>query len=131
MQGTKKVCILEVDDRLFCPEAILKASYLFVDNYFISPSYRGEHTISICIESKGTTSVDQIDKLFCNELIAQMVRYNLSQSNKVMKELILGRALYSTCLDTAEPNTFADEPMSLDYSLDDIAVSWFDVHEEC
>ena len=57
-----------------------------------------------------------------------MVRYNLSKSNKTMKELILGRALYSTCLDEAEPERFDDGVITTDYSLDDIAVNWFDVY---
>ena len=70
-----------------------------------------------------------IDKRFGNELIAQMVRYNLSQSNKAMKDLILGRALYSTCLDTAEPAEFHDNAVETDYSLDNIAVDWFEVNK--
>jgi His-Xaa-Ser system protein HxsD len=130
MPANKKKCVLEVDDRLFCSEAILKASYMFIDDYFIVPSYKNDHAISIAIEAKEDASTEGIDKLFGNELIAQMVRYNLSKSNKIMKELILVRALYSTCLDTAEPAAFRDEQVSINYSLDDIAVNWFDVYEE-
>lgn len=126
----KKICVLEVDDRLFCREAVLKASYLFIDKYFILPSYKQDHTISISIEAKDGNSTDGIDKAFGNELIAQMVRYNLAKSNRTMKELILGRALYSTCLDEAEPDRFNDEIVSIEYSLDDIAVNWFDVYHE-
>jgi His-Xaa-Ser system protein HxsD len=130
MSANKKKCVLEVDERLFCSEAILKASYIFVDDYFIVPSHKNDHTISITIEAKEAAPIEEIDKLFGNELIAQMVRYNLSGSNKTMKELIIGRALYSTCLDTAEPPFFTDEQVLIDYSLDDIAVNWFYVYEE-
>jgi His-Xaa-Ser system protein HxsD len=130
MTTNNKKCVLSVDDRLFCSEAILKASYMFIDNYFIVPSYENDHAISITIEAKSDATIDGIDKSFGNELIAQMVRYNLSKSNKTMKELILGRALYSTCLDIDEPSTFTDEQVPIDYSLDDIAVNWFDVYEE-
>lgn len=126
----KKICVLEVDDRLFCGEAVLKTSYLFIDKFFVVPSYKGDHIISISIEAKDGNSLDGIDKAFGNELIAQMVRYNLSKSNKAMKELILGRALYSTCLDEAEPDRFDGESITTDYSLDDIAVNWFDVYGE-
>jgi His-Xaa-Ser system protein HxsD len=130
MSTNKKKCVLEVDDRIFCSEAILKASYLFIDDYFIVPSYKNDHAITITIEAKEDAPIEGIDKFFGNALIAQMVRYNLSKSNKAMKELILGRALYATCLDTAEPAVFADEQVSMDYSLDDIAVNWFDIYEE-
>lgn len=126
--SSNKVCILEVDDRLFCSEAILKTSYLFIDRFFVLPSYKDDHIISISIEARDGNSIDGIDKAFGNELIAQMVRYNLSKSNKTMKELILGRALYSTCLDEAEPERFDDGVITTDYSLDDIAVNWFDVY---
>lgn len=123
-----KICVLEVDDRLFCSEAVLKTAYLFIDKFFIVPSYKNDHIISISIEAKDRNSIDGIDKAFGNELIAQMVRYNLSKSNKTMKELILGRALYSTCLDEAEPDKFDDKNITTDYSIDDIAVNWFDVY---
>lgn len=123
-------CVLKVDDRLFCGEAILKASYLFIDRYYISSAYTGEHEISIIIEAKNGSGIKNIDKEFSNELIAQMVRYNLSKSNKSMKELILGRALFSTCIDTAEPEyQIVDLPVA-NYSLDDIAVDWFEVSDK-
>ena len=119
-------CILKVDDRLFCVEAILKTSYLFIDNYYISNIYTGEHEISISIESKKQSDLTNIDKEFSNELIAQMVRYNLSKTNKPMKELILGRALFSTFIDTVESESQSDDLPLLEYSLDDIAVDWFE-----
>lgn len=127
--SNNKMCVLEVDDRLFCSEAVLKTSYLFIDRFFVFPSYKDDHIISISIEARDGNNLDGIDKVFGNALIAQMVRYNLSKSNKVMKELILGRALYSTCLDETEPEQFDDGVITTDYSLDDIAVSWFDVYD--
>lgn len=123
-------CVLKVDDRLFCGEAVLKASYLFIDKYYVSSTYTDTHEISITIEPKTGSDIANVDKEFSNELIAQMVRYNLSKSNKAMKELILGRALFSTCIDTAEPESQPNDLPIRDYSLDDIAVDWFDVYNE-
>ena len=123
-------CVLKVDDRLFCGEAILKTSYLFIDRYYVSNTYTDEHEVSISIESKDGSDIINIDKEFSNELIAQMVRYNLSKSNKSMKELILGRALFSTCIDTVEAEYQSDDLPLMEYSLDDIAVDWFDVNNE-
>ena len=122
-----KQCVLRVDKRLFPQEAIFKAAYHFVDRYYIYLSCSDEHTVAVSIEDKGHCDLTDIDKQFGNELIAQVVRYNISQSNRDLKELILGRALYSAVYDTEEI-TPAEE--SSDYigglSLEDIAVDWFD-----
>lgn len=125
-----KTCIIKCDDRLFCREAVLKAAYQFLDQYYIHLSYAAEHEIAIEIKAKSGIEIDQIDSKFCNELIAQMVRYQLSASNKGMKELILGRALYSTCIDTEETNAEETSENQVEIpSLDSIAVDWFEQNE--
>ena len=127
---THKKCIFSVDDRIFRAEAVLKASYMFLDKYYVSAEYRAEHSIVVTVEPKSTESMVDIDKKFSNELISQMVRYDLLKSNKAMKELILGRALFSTCLDTKEPEVYSQDDNIGEYSIDDIAVDWFETHDE-
>lgn len=121
-----KKCIIHIDDRIFCIEAVLKASYLFIDKYYINVSHSDFHTIDIAIEGKDGIDMLNVDKEFSNELIAQMVRYNLILSNKTMKELILGRALYSTCIEANEPEEIIGVDDYNGYSIDDIAVDWFE-----
>lgn len=123
---TEKICVIHIDDRIFCVEAVLKASYLFIDKYYIKIEHSELHTIDITMEGKNGINMVNVDKDFSNELIAQMVRYDLMKSNKAIKELILGRALYSTCIDTNEPEEFCDDDDSGEYSIDDIAVDWFE-----
>ena len=125
-----KKCVLAVDDRLFCREAVIKAAYLFLDDYYVYLSYSSEHQISISIEAKPASDMAGVDKRFGNELIAQMARYQLTVSNKEMKDLIIGRALYSTCIDTTDTMQPETENVDLDLpSLDDIATDWFDLYE--
>ena len=125
----KKVCVFSFDDRLFCREAALKASYVFLNDFYVSVGYSQDHMISVSVEAKGNQSIINIDKDFKNELIAQMVRYDIAKTNRAMKELIIGRALYSSFVDTCEADTFVDESIiPAKYSLDDIAVNWFEVH---
>lgn len=120
---------MKVDERIFCKEAVLKASYLFVDRFYVHLSYCERHHIAIELTPKPGTDSTGIDRTFENELIAQMVRYQVSQSNKDLKELILGRALYSTCLDRIqEPESPEDDEVSFP-SLDEIAVDWFEQNE--
>ncbi len=124
-----KCCVIKVDDRIFCKEAILKASYFFVDRFYVHLSYREGHYISIELTPKPGIDATGVDRSFENELIAQMVRYQVSQSNKDLKELILGRALYSTCIDRIqEPESPEDDEVSFP-SLDEIAVDWFEQNE--
>lgn len=129
-----KKCVLKVDDRIFCREAVLKASYLFLNDYYIHLSYESEHEISVELEAKSEkTDVCEGDiyNRFGNELIAQMVRYQLLVSNKGIRELIIGRALYSTCLDTKSTSDWLEKDESLKLpSLDDIAVDWFEKNEK-
>ena len=124
-----KCCILEVDDRIFSKEAILKTSYLFVDEFYIHLSYSSPHGISIEITPKPDSDMTDIDQKFGNELIAQMVRYQLSISNRGMRDLILGRALYSTCIDR-EVEPIPEDNDVLFPSLDEITVDWFEKNEE-
>ena len=122
-----KKCVIKCDDRLFCREAVLKAAYQYLDLYYIHLSYASEHEIAVELSAKPGTEIDNIDSSFGNELIAQMVRYQLSVSNKGMKDLILGRALYSTCIDTEDTYDEEQSESQLVFpSLDSIAVDWFE-----
>lgn len=53
---------------------------------------------------------------------------------KTIRELIVGRALYTTCIDTEteqdriEENEKIEETLE-DYNIDDIATNWFDKPE--
>lgn len=123
-------CTFLVDDRIFHRDAILKTAYLFTDRFFLHLSYFDEHHISIVVEAKPNQDISAIDKAFCNELLTQMLRYRLAEKTKNIKELIIGRALYSTCIDTDEDVSNSEEENFELYSLDDIAVNWFEVNSD-
>lgn len=124
-----KKCVLSVDKRLFPQDAVLKTAYRFLDNYYVFLSCPDENTVSISIEPKAGSSMVDIEKQFSNELIAQVVHYNISISNRTMKELILGRALYSAFYDKEDyPPIDEAADYTSGVSLDDIAVDWFDVY---
>ena len=64
------------------------------------------------------------------------MRYKIAQETKDLRELIVGRALYSTCIEVdnteneKEINEEENENISnyeeKDYDIDEIAVNWFD-----
>jgi len=125
----KAVCSFAVDDRLFQKSAIFKAAYLFIDQYYIRFYYAEEHSITIEITAKTGSLPRSIEDDFSNELISQMLRYLVSEENKNVRELILGRALYSTCMDLGNSQADENSIRKSTPSLDDIAVSWFDRNE--
>ena len=68
---------------------------------------------------------------FYNELLAEALRYNIGIETKEIRELIVGRALYTTCieLDENREEKIEDDMTSAktfqreEYDLDDIAVN--------
>lgn len=120
-------CSFTVDGNIFCHEAILKASYLFSDDYYVNIFGNNNGKVTIEIESKTDIQDDAIDKKFKNELLAQMLRYRLSEKHKAERELIIGRALYSTCIEV-ENTVSVEYEEHQDVTLDDIAVDWFEVN---
>ena len=75
---------------------------------------------------------------FYNELLAEALRYNIGIETKEIRELIVGRALYTTCIELDENREEkAEDDMTTEktfqkkeYNLEDIAVNWFDKYEE-
>lgn len=129
----KKKCSFLIDDRVFCKAAVLKTAYLFTGEYYVYMSYQDEHSIQVVIEAKPGISIDEVDKKFRNELLAQMVRLQVSTENRAVRELVIGRALYSSYVDFCE-DCVAESVNYMNsvnaYSLDDIAVDWFEVNED-
>ena len=73
---------------------------------------------------------------FYNECLRESLRYEISVETKNLRELIVGRALYTTCIefDENEDNQEqSDGPIyeddNTEYSLEDIAVNWFEKYE--
>ena len=75
---------------------------------------------------------------FYNELLAEALRYNIGIETKEIRELIVGRALYTTCIELDENREEkAEDDMTTEktfqkkeYNLEDIAVNRFDKYEE-
>lgn len=126
----KKLCSITIDDRIFHREAILKTAYLFTDRFFLHLSYVDEHHILVTVEAKLQQEIEDIDKSFSNELLSQMLRYHIAKNEKNLKELILGRALFSTCIDTDDTVSLIEDENNVQYSLEDIAISWFEVNSD-
>ncbi|MEG1930922.1 MAG: His-Xaa-Ser system protein HxsD [Anaerovorax sp.] len=125
-------CVFTIDDRIFNKTAVFKAAFVYIDHYYIHLFYAEDHLLAIEMVAKSGSISNDIENEFCNQLLSQMLRYQIAKENKNIRELILGRALYSTCIDTAldekcADNEFLTDNSMLPYTLDDIAVNWFEV----
>lgn len=129
----KLKCACSVDDRIFPRNVIFKTAYLFTESYYIHLSYQDEHLIRVLFEAKPEVDIHGIDKQFGNELLVQMVRYQVSSENRAIRELIIGRALFSSYIDygvdIVENKEYVEKNEERVYSLEDIAVDWFEENE--
>ena len=108
---------------LYPKEAIIKASYFFADNFFISLDSDEEYFL-VTMDPKNDGIEQNVEKEILNEVLAQTNRYYISTSTKNLREIIVGRALASTMIDDRDKGFVDDETIS----ADDILVNWFDKH---
>lgn len=95
---------------------------------------------NIIIKLQLQENKDNLEKIvgeFYNELLRESLRYDISCETKNLRELIIARALYTTCIDVDEneetsENQYKKEDngtvLEEDFNIDDIAVNWFDTN---
>lgn len=116
--------------------SIEKAVANFFEDIYVKISDKSEKEYMLQIELKqGSSDYEKIIGEFYNELLRESLRYNIAVETKNLRELIVGRALYTTCIDmeqeftnneVANKTENTDKVKIEDYSLDEIAVNWFD-----
>jgi len=108
---------------LYPKEAVLKASYCFIDRCYIHLS---QTDADYCVElsEKETMSPDILMNEFKNELLAQSVRYHVYKQTHVIREVLMARAMASTIVDSCHVH----DTNGTDPNLEDIIQDWFDRH---
>ena len=90
-----------------------------------------ENNIKVYIKFKNNP-INLIDELY-NEFLRESLRYEISVETKNLRELIVGRVLYTTCIEIDEKENSNSKDIEKideqDYDIDDIAVNWFDKFE--
>jgi His-Xaa-Ser system protein HxsD len=109
---------------LYPKEAIIKASYFYTDDYFVSLDADHDYFL-VNMEPKKNHVAQNVEKEFLNEVLAQTNRYLISTTTKNIRELIIGRALASTMIDNCDKGYVDDESIS----ADNILVNWFDKYD--
>lgn len=129
--------IFNLSSKIYELSCIMKAAYNFIDDFYVFFDYETEDTIRVDFKSKQTRSSKEVEIIigeFCNELLNQSIRYKVSKETKNVRELILGRALYDTCIEDEKDKVNdheSDNNKELNFSEVDflnIGTNWLDNH---
>lgn len=133
--------VINLQTSLYPLVTIQKAIANYLENTYIKLEEKNNEVIIRIKEKENKNNLEKIVGEFYNELLRESLRYNISIETKNIRELIVGRALYTTCIETDENEieenkikTNEEESIqyNLDenYSLDEIAINWFENIEE-
>lgn len=114
-----------VNEKLFPLEAILTASYGFIDAYYLYIDKKGNN-LWVSLEPKDETNFNlkprDVEGQFRNELLHDTLRIKISQNNAEIREYIISQAL-SSALPVDENKNIISKENYLDDPLG-IAVPW-------
>ncbi len=121
---------IELQKEIYPLSVVKKALINFTENLCIKLEMSQDKIIvKILAKSIDKQNLENYIADIYNELLRETTRYDISKETKNIRELIIGRALYSTCIDTSENMnniTLENEILEKNYLLDEIATNWFD-----
>ena len=105
--------MIKIDRNLYAREAVMKALYRFHEKYIISYETDGVF-INVFFEFKSGTdlSIEFIEPEaaeIIKELDFQMIRLDTVRRTKGIRELLVARALYASCIEPEREATENDE----------------------
>ena len=99
---------IKLDRNLYAREAVMKALYRFHDKYIISYETDGAF-IHIFFETNAKIdSVENETAEIMKELSFQMIRLDTSRRTRGIRELLVARSLYATCIEPERENPESD-----------------------
>lgn len=123
-----KTTVLKFKKELYPKEAVLKASYHFLDRFYIHVDLIDKEFVVHLTAKEGNID-NRFDLEFENELLAQSVRYHVYLQTHVIREILMARAMSSTITGSNTELVTANLPDKLD-SLESILTDWFEKNEK-
>ncbi len=115
------------DTKIYPKEAVLKAAYAFIDDYYIHIQL-DNNMYRIDFTPKDENLSDPVISQFENELISATIRLQVYQQTHVLREIMLGRAMASTMIMDDESVDLSETEDNNSEALGDILKDWFN-HE--
>lgn len=84
---------------IYARPAVMKAFYKYHQQYMISYEVQGDHLEVSFETSKQIADVDAVVASILKELSYQMIRYDTMRTTGHVRELLVARALYATCIE--------------------------------
>lgn len=122
-----KEYILRFKKELYPREAVMKAAYHFIDRSYIHVDLIDDD-YEIKIVGKKEVSNNTIALDFENELLAQVVRYQVYMQTHTIREILMARAMSSTITGSATELESSQTPDNID-NLENILMDWFEKNE--
>ena len=125
---------IKLNSEIYPLVVIQKTVSNYLDNMYVKLEKEDKNILVNLFLKDNKENIKELVGNFYNELLVEALRYNIGVETKEIRELIVGRALYTTCIDTEteqeknEENEIIEETLE-DYNIDDIATNWFDKSE--
>lgn len=111
--------------------SIKKALANFMEETYIKISSDKDKIIVQMVLKENKKNLEKIIGELYNEFLRESLRYNIAIETKNLRELIVGRALYTTCIDLENnPKGENNATQNEEYGLDEVAVNWFDKYTD-
>lgn len=110
----------------YARQAVVKALYPYRDTYIISYDFDGNN-ITVYFEKKELIdNVEQQVSEILKALDFQMIRYDTVRQTDAIRQLLVGRALYATCIENDNESVTLENNASWEEDSRQIFKTWSD-----
>lgn len=126
-----------LDKKVYPLIAIKKAISNFLNDIYVRiEEDNTKYIVDLKLQDK-KADIEKIIGEFYNQCLRETLRYEISVETKNLRDLIVGRALYTTCIELDKEDTnqeqmeksINEDESQEEYSLEDIAVNWFEKYK--
>ena len=131
LNKTKNQLEFTINTKIYPLEAIYQASYLFLDKVYIFLDGDPRKEIKVLFKGQeGQRDLGNLAGEFYNELLNQLLREKVSETNKKIREYIVAKALYNAVPN--EVDELLKEVEDDDWQKDplEIAKTWDEQNKE-
>ena len=117
-----------LDESLYNRDAIYGTAYLFIEKCFVFLTRPGDNLLGVRLRSRTEATEQELEEIageFVNELLNQMVRYQVGESTARIREYYMARAFFASDTQTTIDDLLAElDDEELEEAPLEIAVPW-------